>query len=312
MAWDSESLWAKARLFIDRAFDQQGDDEQFGLWAALSLELLVRSSLSSVSPALLADPDPDHTNLLHAIGRVTTRTPRSIAVTKALQIAKKLFEGISETDVTLGAALVNKRNEELHSGAAAFEDYPSEKWLVGFHRLCDALCKAQNRSLTDYYGAEEAQKAAEMMQAAGEETKGRIKSLIAAHRKVFEGKSASQKDAAIARAEQSAREFGWRGCHTRTCPACGSKATMSGEAYGKESVSVNEGDVTIRQPMIPRELICQACELQLRDVGELDAAGLGGRYIVVSHETAAEHFGLISREDAFEYVAEQEGRYQDE
>ncbi len=311
MAWDSESLWAKACLFIERAFAQQDDDEQFGLWAALSLELLARSSLASVSPALLAEPDKEHSNLLHALGRLPSRNPRSIGVTSALQIAKKLFEGISDADVTLGVALVNKRNEELHSGAAAFEDYPTDKWLVGFHRLCDALCKAQNRSLSDYYGDEEAQRAEEMIQAAGEQTKSRVMGRIASHKNVFAEKSAEEKVAAVATAERSARELGWRGCRESTCPACGSKASISGEAYGKESVSLNEGEVTIRQPMIPRELKCQACELHLRDVGELDAAGLGGRYTSSSRVTAAEHFGLISPEDAFDYVSQQD-TYQDE
>jgi hypothetical protein len=48
MAWDQESLWAKAKLFIERAFDQQEDDSQFGLWAALSMELLARSALAAL------------------------------------------------------------------------------------------------------------------------------------------------------------------------------------------------------------------------------------------------------------------------
>jgi len=299
MAWDQESLWAKAKLFIERAFDQQEDDSQFGLWAALSMELLARSALAAVSPTLLAEPEPNHRNLLHALGRGTLKSPpRSVGATQVFQLCRSLFEGISETDITAALALVNRRNEELHSGAAAFDEYATEQWLVGFHRICKALCEAQSRSLSDFYGEPEAIKAAEMILNATEETKSRVKSLIASHKRVFDEKTATEKQEALENGKKQAKESQWRGHHLANCPACKGQASVHGENYGKESVTVNEdGEVVIKQSMIPRSFRCHCCGLTLKNVGELDAAGLGGRYTSTNWETAAAYFGLSDRRD---------------
>jgi hypothetical protein len=303
MAWTQESLWTKARLFAERAFDQQDNTDHFGLWAALALELLARSSLASVSPALLAEPDPNHANLLHALGRGTaSHSAKSVGTTQVLELCRKLFSGsITQDDVTNARALINRRNEELHTGAAAFSEYPTDKWLVGFHRICKALCEAQGRTLADFYGADEAAKASDMINEATEETKGRIKSLIASHRKVFEQKSPDERDVAKNAAEKLAHEAHWQGKHKVTCPACSSAGCVVGENYGRESVALEHDAVAIKQPMIPRSFRCLACGLHLRNFGELDAAGLGGRYISTSYDSVAGHFGLEDPSDRDEY-----------
>jgi hypothetical protein len=67
MSWDRDPIWAKARLFFARAFDTQRENPAFGLWCSLGLELLARTALASISPTLLAEPHPEHKNLLHVI-----------------------------------------------------------------------------------------------------------------------------------------------------------------------------------------------------------------------------------------------------
>lgn len=300
MAWDQESLWSKAKLFMERAFDQREDDSQFGLWAALSMELLARSALAAVSPTLLAEPEQNHRNLLHALGRGTPKTPpRSVGAAQVFQLCRGLFENISEADITSALALINRRNEELHSGAAAFDEYATEQWLVGFHRICKALCAAQSKSLVDFYGETEGLKADEMILNATEETKGRIKSLISSHKRVFDEKTPAEKDLSLENGKKQATGMQWRGHHLAWCPACKGQATIHGENYGKESVTVTEdGEVVIKQSMIPRSFRCHCCGLALKNVGELDAAGLGGRYTSTYYETAAAYFGLSEqRED---------------
>ena len=86
MAWDRDSLWAKACVYMERAFNESKNDPLFGLWAALGLELLARSAVSHVSPTLLADPDRDHKQLLHALGRGSERVPKkSLGSAQVLQ-----------------------------------------------------------------------------------------------------------------------------------------------------------------------------------------------------------------------------------
>jgi hypothetical protein len=69
MSWERDPLWAKSRLFFERAFEQPPEDPLFGLWCSLGLELLARAALASVSPTLLAEPDKEHRFLLHALNR---------------------------------------------------------------------------------------------------------------------------------------------------------------------------------------------------------------------------------------------------
>src|SRR5713101_2698481 len=40
MSWERDPLWAKARLYFERAFELPRDDPRFGLWCSLALELL--------------------------------------------------------------------------------------------------------------------------------------------------------------------------------------------------------------------------------------------------------------------------------
>jgi hypothetical protein len=59
MSWERDPLWAKTKLFFERAFNEPREDPIFGLWCSLGLELLGRAALSSISPTLLAEPDKE-------------------------------------------------------------------------------------------------------------------------------------------------------------------------------------------------------------------------------------------------------------
>ncbi len=55
--YDSEGLWLKAKLFINRAMDDNARSfDERALWASLSLELLAKAALANHSPLLIADP----------------------------------------------------------------------------------------------------------------------------------------------------------------------------------------------------------------------------------------------------------------
>ena len=65
--WDTNDLWLKANVFIDKANTLDHNEPDFGLWSALALELLGRAALSNIHPALNADPK-DERNLFYALG----------------------------------------------------------------------------------------------------------------------------------------------------------------------------------------------------------------------------------------------------
>lgn len=70
--YDSEALWLKAKLFINRAMDSndRSEDER-SLWCSLGLELLAKAALARVSPLLIAAPTEEGRNLLIASGLIS-------------------------------------------------------------------------------------------------------------------------------------------------------------------------------------------------------------------------------------------------
>ena len=305
MSWDRDSLWAKACVYIERAFEESKEDPLFGLWAALGLELLARSAVAHVSPTLLAEADRDHRYLLHALGRGSERVhKKSLSSVQVLQLCSTLFGEFSDEEKKTCTAIINRRNEELHSGTSAFEEYPSSKWLAGFYRACKALCDCQGKAFEDLFGKEEAENAEQLLEEKRTEVKGSVESKIAAHRKVFEEKNEEAREEAAKVAEKTAMELSWQGHHKATCPACGSLASISGVAYGQDRVSHEEGDVVVRQPVSPRGFQCSACGLNLSGYAELEIAGMGGRYTRTSTYSPEEYFGLVDPNDfdpGFEY-----------
>ncbi len=130
MSWEHDPLWAKSRLYFEHAFRESREDPRFGLWCSLALELLGRAALASVSPTLLAEPDREHKYLLHALNR-GSGDRRSIKAVQVFALCRKLFPVFSDEDLKAAIALINRRNDELHSGSAAFDEYPSKYMADG-------------------------------------------------------------------------------------------------------------------------------------------------------------------------------------
>ena len=128
--------------------------------------------------------------------------------------------------------------------------------------------------------------------------------LIAAHKKVFEGKPDDEKAAAAAKAKAEADQLAYVRHHRVTCPACQSVATVQGETFGLEHVSHDDGEIVVRTAVSPRTFSCPACGLKLEGYAELDAAELGGQYTRRTTYSPQEYYGLIDPEtdDISEYV----------
>ena len=140
MSWEKDTLVAKAKLFFGYAFECQREDTRFGLFSAMGLELLARAALAKISPTLLAEPDADHKHLLHALGIGESRVnKKSIATSRAISLCQQLIPEFTSDDFKSAQALINRRNDELHTGASAFSEYTTQKWISGFYRCCKIL-----------------------------------------------------------------------------------------------------------------------------------------------------------------------------
>jgi hypothetical protein len=305
MIWERDPLWAKAKLFFERAFEQPADDPQYGLWCSLGLELLARATVASVSPTLLAEPEQNHQYLLHALGvGPKMSSPVSIGASKVFALCQNLFPGFTKEDFVSSMALINRRNAELHSAEAAFDNYPSKQWLPSFYHSCSSLAAALGETLDTLLGAEQARIANDILQQSKEGVEGRVKASIAAYKRVFEARPTPDRQAAAEAAAVQTVKLVTERHHKVSCPSCRSDATVEGDPFGPERLDHENGDIVVRQSVSPRVFSCKACGLKLTGYVELDVADLGGTYTRRTTFSPEDYYGLIDPEtaDMSEYV----------
>lgn len=319
MSWERDPLFAKARLFFERAVEYEREDPRFGLWCAFGIELLARAALASISPTLLAEPDSDHRHLLHALGRGADRSSgKSIGAAKVFTLCKTLFENYREDEQKACMALLNRRNDELHSGGAPFDEYPTSVWLSGFYRSCFALATVLGETLETVLGKDEADIALGALEADENDTKQRVESAIAAHKKVFEAKDPSEKAKLCNDAIEEGEKLARYRHHKTTCPSCNSTALLQGDAFGKEQVSHRDGKIVVKQSVAPNSFSCSVCGLRLNGILELSVAKLSGHYTRTTYYTPEDYFGLVDLDNidigelAMKWLAEQGPEYDNE
>ena len=298
MSWEREPLFSKAKLFFEKAYEEDKEEIYFGLYCALGLELLARSAVSHVSPTLLAEPDKDHQNLLHALNLGSAKSQRkSIGIVQVLLLCQHLITEFTESNFISAKAIVNRRNEEVHSGAAAFDEYPTQKWIAGFYKCCKLLSEFQGESLNSLFG-DEIQKEAELiLEEVEEEVIGKTKSSIAAHKKVFENKDPDSQAELKATAEKTGASLAYKGYHRVKCPACGCQGAVFGEPYGKQKVEHTDDKIVVRQSILPTKYNCTACELKLTGYNTLKAADIANHYTRTNWYNPEEYYDLINPDD---------------
>lgn len=312
MTWERKPLWDKATLFMGRAMEQDREQETFGLWAAMGLELLARSALAKVSPTLLAEPEKDHRNVLHALGLGSGNPPKSIATAQVLALCRSLIADFTEAEMKAASALIGRRNEELHTGAASFLNFQTQTWLPAFYRCCKVLAEFQGESLTSLLGPDEAQVAEKTLKETENNLLDKIKSLIAAHKKVFDAKEVGERERLAAEAEEQGLRLSHQKHHRVKCPACTCTATVQGDAYGGEHVKHGDGCIIVRQNVVPTRFSCSACGLKLSGYGELLSAGLADHFTHRTEYSPEDYYELVdpTDTDAMHDYAEHHGYYQ--
>lgn len=281
MSWKPDALWTKAKVYTERALNEDRESQMFPFWCSLSLELLARSTLAFVNPALLAEPTREMENILYALDIPMPKGshPKSIQISAALTLCKTLIPTFTEQEYKTCMALINKRNEELHSGGLPFESWPTTEWLPGFYRACKVLVEYQKKSLEEFLGEEEAGTADALIQAADEKILTKVKKSINARKQIFEEKKPEVRERIAATSKAKADQAAHSGQgHRVTCPACGSTSTVRGEPVSTRPPQLEKGMIAIRETRLPTEFLCGACDLELNGHPELHAAGIGGLY----------------------------------
>lgn len=296
---------------MQRAAAQDKESPEFGLWASFGLELLARATVAKTSPALLADPDKDQKNLLHALGISSSHSPKSIPINQVLSLCRILVPAFTEEEFKAASALLNRRNEELHTGVAAFATFPLQSWMGAFFRCSKILAEHQGESLTSLFGTEEASVAEGILVKAEASVTSNVKSAISAHLKVFNAKDFLEREELANKAQTESERLSHRGHHRVTCPSCGCTATVQGTTYGGERLEHKDDMIIVRESVIPTKFSCTACGLKLASYQELVAANVGDHFTHRSEYSPSDYYELVDPNDreAMDRYAEDQGYY---
>ena len=270
-SWDTEGLWKKAKLFMDRANEHDHASSEFAFYAALALECLGRSALTKVHPVLNADPRDD-ANVLYACGYSFAK-PRSLPAHSVYLRLEKIIDTFQKQHRELCEFLALQRNAHVHTADLPYENLGTAKWLARFYDTIAVLHEFLGKPLDHFLGKEGASMAAEIVKTLNEAVVSAVKGKITAHNKVFEAKPADEKKKLLD-ATSSVLALPSYNQYTCTCPACGAQGMLTGTRFKELPEQYSDGELYNEVEYLSTTFQCKACELSLGSIEEIAHAGL--------------------------------------
>lgn len=297
--WSSDTLFAKALIYVGKMESTQLDDPDYGLWSSLSLEFLARSALSYISPTLLADAH-SWRNIHYALGYEVTMkgfTPKSIGIKDVFSRLNEINPKFNNEELGYCSQHIERRNAELHTGEMAFSELKNSIWLSRFYKSCESLLHVMDKKIEDLFEMPDV--VIDSINSLSDEAGKSVKQDIAAYKKVWEDKSEEEKEKCHDQASiWATRQNG----HRVSCPVCGSQALVQGSPYSSiKTTTDQELDLVIqKQSMMPISFECVSCGLKISGHSRLNACGLGESYTTTTTFTIAEFYNLYTEDEVDE------------
>ncbi|MEU3795760.1 hypothetical protein AB0F07_39245 [Streptomyces fructofermentans] len=289
--FDHDALWTKAKLFLNRAMDDDSRsfDEQ-ALWAALALELLAKAALARVSPLLIAEPNEDGSNLLIASGLV--KGEARFTSVRAKTLMARCHKAFKPFDQAEAMKIISGRNEYLHSSGAGFMAIPPRSWWPRYWAQAAVLVTALDREIEELVGSRRGIEVTKHLEQNAKNIEQRTEALIerAKQRRqqwldgslpakvVAEWKSAQYLSASMSHSEATA------------CPACASTGLLEGEEAVAEEIHYPEVDYTddgdiyllsdgsVALTISADHFSCAGCQLVLNSYELIRQAGISTEF----------------------------------
>ncbi len=321
MEWEFDPLFAKAKLYAQRAHEENLDSPLFGFWMSLATELLARAALARIHPVLLADPTAEG-NIHYVFGIVPKQNPRSVHAKTVFARCSVFIEKFTDQMSGHCLLLADRRNKELHGGDAAFEGLDPATWLPKTYEAFDVLLTHIGSSFHGLLGKEHGAIAASMLKDRREHIEKDVKDRISNARKEFEQLKGEEKTSRAGKTEVAMKQWLQKNPLGRPadCPSCGFAGALHGESLNRGPAKVSEDDgLLVREVrVLPTKFRCGVCLLKLDGYQELLQAGLGKVFTSSEEEDPVEFFGIDPEEYidiekvVNEYMAEEMYGYQNE
>ena len=289
MLWDKDALLGKAKSYIQRAFeDESRDSDRFPFWGTIGLEFVGRAVLAGVHPCLLADPQSPEA-VLFACGIGDASNAKSVHAKTVFARCGLIVVDFTKSDFAFCMSLMERRNEELHTAAAAFEGFSTEKWLADYYRVLEKLLKHLKLDLAGVLTDGDAKAATQMVAAASKALLAEVKKKVADHKTAFG--TLRPETIVERRSAFKLKPPSFRGpTKTVKCPACNEDCLVSGEIVRSTDPKLAGDELFWESIVLPNILRCDVCGLELKGHEALHIAEVGGQFSMLRWRDAAEYY----------------------
>jgi hypothetical protein len=285
--YDHDGLWLKAKMFLNRAMDEQEArpfDER-ALWATLALELLAKAALARTSPVLIAEPTEECTNLLIATGLMEGDAQFiSVRAKTVFSRCQRAFRPFSSDEAL---KLTSARNEYLHGAMPGFTSIPEAGWWPLFWRQAIILNNAVERDIAELVGADREPIVESHLEQNRKNIEHRTEMLIQQAKTRLAQYKAGTLPARIAKkwSPGAALSAGMERSDPYPCPACSEMGLIEGEEIHDrdiESTQVDEDEweYSVRLTVYSQYFSCSNCGLVLDRSELIEQAGIEPMFIV--------------------------------
>jgi hypothetical protein len=170
-----------------------------------------------------------------------------------------------------------QRNAHVHTADLPYENFGTDKWLARFYETVSVLHDFLGKPLDQFLGSQGAKMASELIKTLNENVLSAVKKKIAAHKGVFEGKSAEEQKKLLEAASSifATPSYNQNSCK---CPSCGGQGIISGQRFKELPEQYSDGELYNEVEYLGNSFQCKACELTLGTIEEIAHAGLSTHF----------------------------------
>jgi len=299
MTWTCDTYLSKAHHYWSRGTNKERGSEEHIFSVSMCVELTIRGALCHFNPALNAAPDEE--SILFSAGVTPNKPAKSVDLITGFNRLSRLVPEITEKEQIAIKALIDIRNRELHSDEAAFEGMALGTVMPSILSFLVRVNDKIGRDLEQLLTPTDAMQARETFSALSRDRTRRVSELIRIQKDRFFGQA---EEVRVKRLEENAPQFSSAvmstGHHVRAlkCPSCAGLGILGGSPVGRSSALLDDNGIFCEIRIIPSLFSCKVCDLEIKGLDELIAAGMPHEFISRDDIDAVEHFGI----DVMEYV----------
>lgn len=297
--WNAERYFSKANAYWLRATKVERNSEEFLLNVGFFCEFLMRGAICTRNPVLNAANDEE--SILFSAGVQPNRPEKTANITTIHSRIRRLIPAITTEEDNAISTLFSLRNQELHGDRNAIAKASQEEVIPGIYSFVTTVADFAKKDLHSLLGKSDAMQVRQVSEAIHKDRKRRIRQLIQIQKDRFYAlEDSEQHKRRSANTPTFVSAVMGAGHHlvTRDCPSCKNVGLLGGSPVGHSAPILKDKGIYREVRIVPEVFECKCCELKIKGIDELMAAGFAHEFRTLDEQDIIEHFGI----DPLDYI----------